>query len=964
MPPIIALSIFGVHAKEAGLDAGLAFTTLSLFNTLRLPLVLLPKGLRAAVEASSAAARIAAFLLAPERANAGEVLPSLSPKLGPQAPAGSGDAAAPPAPPLALAVREPEEERGGAVQLQVAGGAGSLPPPPPPPPRGAIHMHAASFAYGAGQPLLHGLTLRLAPGSLTAVTGTVGSGKSNLLGAVLGHMSTVAGSAGAAGAFAYVPQTSWCAHGTVRDNILFGARWDERRYRDVLYACALETDCGLLEDGDLTEIGERGMNLSGGQRQRIAIARAVYARADIVLLDSPLSAVDSFTSQHIFRHAIQGMLRAEGATVLLVTHQLELLPAADTLIVMKEGRAAYAGAPTPAALRAHFPQREGDEHEDEALLSALSGAAPDAPASPAPTPRSRCGTTGGVSSPTPRSRSGTSGGGVSGSVPLEAELLQRRALTVRAASLTSPEAPKAATLRGLASASTELPLALPGSREHTALTARRLAARITAGRGGGGAAAGPGGALTGGRGSAYLVLLWELRVWIFLGVLAVYIATQLVRIYSDIWVSVWVTQPYAGRGEDWYLSVYGGYVAVFCVMLLLRGWTFYTAFVAAVTRLHDKMFAALLRAPMSFFTLTPLGSVLNVVSSDMDNITEYLLEDVYMVLTYLMILGTTIGVVVTQVRVFLAVAAGLMVLAVLVFVRYLTASSVLKGRAGAASTAVAAHMAETMQGIAVVQAFRAEARYVGLIEAKLREAQVANFSLACLNLWLTVRQDVLGCLMVFGTCIMCVALENRLSPASAGLAVSNSFQILLFLSLMVRTAATAHDAMGSVDRLHALASVPPEPDLPPAAAPRLAANWPPAGEVEFQSVVMSYLPSAPHVLKGVSFRCQAGEKVGIVGRTGAGKSSLIMALFRLASADSGAVRIDGVDVSKLSLRELRQRIAIIPQEPVMFEGTLRSVRAPPHPTRLQTPAPPRLAHCCPPPHTTHPIPPAAEPGPL
>ena len=178
--------------------------------------------------------------------------------------------------------------------------------------------------------------------------------------------------------------------------------------------------------------------------------------------------------------------------------------------------------------------------------------------------------------------------------------------------------------------------------------------------------------------------------------------------------------------------------------------------------------------------------------------------------------------------------------------------------------------------------------------------------------------------MVFATCIMCVALETRLSPAAAGLAVSNSFQILLFLSLMVRTAASAHDYMSAVDRVHALSIVPPEPDLPPAAAPRLAADWPAAGEVEFQNVVMSYLPSAPHVLKGVSFRCQPGEKVGIVGRTGAGKSSLIMALFRLAPPDAGAVRIDGVDVSKLALHDLRQRIAIIPQEPVMFEGTLRS----------------------------------------
>ena len=723
MPPIIALSIFGVHAQEAGLEAGLAFTTLSLFNTLRLPLVLLPKGLRAAVEASAASDRITAFLLAPEKLTPGKevAMQPPSPSTSPQA-----------------------------VQVVVeGGGAGVLPGLPPlhlqlPP--GTIHMHTASFAYGSGQALLHGLTLHLAPGSLTAITGTVGSGKSNFLAAVLGHMGTLAGSSAAAGRLAYVPQTPWCAHGTVRDNILFGSPWDEARYRATLFACALETDCGLLEEGDLTEIGERGMNLSGGQRQRIAMARAVYARADIVLLDSPLSAVDSYTSQHIFRHAIAGMLRAEGATVVLVTHQLELLPAADTLVVMREGRAAYAGAPTPAALRAHFSPQEGgagEQHVDEGLLTALSEARGETGAGGQATPssaqRSRSGTeaphspalrprsgTEAPHSPTLRPRSGTLGAlGIAS--PSQAEELQRKALTVRAVTLGTPGA---ASLRSLANATTELPLALPGSSEYAALCARRLAGRITAGRGGEGS----------GSGSAYLVLLWELRAWVFLGLVGIFIGTQLVRIYSDIWVSVWVTKPFAGRGETWYLGVYGGYVAVFCVMLVLRGWTFYASFVAAVTRLHDKMFAALMRAPMAFFTLTPLGSVLSVVSSDMDRLTEYLLEDVYMVMVYVMILGTTIGVVVTQVREYLAVAAGLLAIAALVFVRYLAAAGVLKGRAGAASTAVAAHISETMQGIAVVQAFRAEARYVEHFQAKLHAAQGANFTLACLNLWLTVRQ--------------------------------------------------------------------------------------------------------------------------------------------------------------------------------------------------------------------------------
>lgn len=229
LPPLIALSIFGVHSIESDLDSTTAFTTLSLFNTLRLPLVVLPKCLRSFAEALAALKRVEAYLLAPERAE------------------------------------RPKHDKT------------------------EIVLKDASYTYGKVAPLLKGVSVSIRPGQLVMVFGPVGSGKSNLINAILGRMNLTLGEEMVGGKLAYVPQKPWCQFGTVRDNILFGAPFDEARYRRVIFSCALEHDLAIMGDGDLTMIGERGANVSGGQQQRIALARAAYSSADTFLLDSPLS---------------------------------------------------------------------------------------------------------------------------------------------------------------------------------------------------------------------------------------------------------------------------------------------------------------------------------------------------------------------------------------------------------------------------------------------------------------------------------------------------------------------------------------------------------------------------------------------------------------------------------------------------------------------------------------------------
>jgi ATP-binding cassette, subfamily C (CFTR/MRP), member 1 len=766
LPPFVALSIFGIYEIEYDLDGVFAFTTLSMFNTLRLPLVNLPKGLRAASEAMAALERLQRFLLVEDR------------------------------------VERPKTDK---VE---------------------IVFNSANFAYGSSQEaLLKNISVEVTRGKLFMVAGPVGCGKSNLLQAITGNMGLLSGMQRVGGSFAYVPQTPWCAHGTVRDNILFGKPWDEAKYRRVLFACALERDLGLMEHGDLTQIGERGMNLSGGQKQRIALARAAYSDADVYLLDAPLSAVDMYTCVHIFQHTIKDLMVARGGTVVLVTHQVELFVHADILAVMRSGAFAYCGPYAVAAVKEHFP-----------------------------------------------------GAGVS-------------------------EGPPAPAARSTAAPASDLVLAPYGAKPPSTSLAL---ARKQRGR------------------NSYVELAIEMKWYLALISFGIFFFTQFARVYSDIWISRWATRSLGNHlGDAYYVGCYAAYVACFLILLLIRGSFFFFIGIRAASRMHAKMFACVLRAPMAFFTVTPLGHVLSTFARDMDSIDEALLDAIHMFGLLAYILAFTLFVVIRTMNVFAAVGGAVLVVLSYFFCYYIRASSWLKEFCGTTQGAVVAQVSETLQGVDVILAYKAEERFRGRNSGLIDNANLASYNLEMLQLWLCFRLDFLGSVLVFATCLLAIGLKG-LTASQAGLAVSNAFQILLFFSVTVKTAADINANISSVNRVVVLSKIESERDVMVGDGVDPGQAWPSRGEVSFQAVVMAYMPGAPNVLKGVDFRIQGGEKVGVAGRTGAGKSTLIMAIFRLAETSEGFVRLDGVDVKTVGLYMLRKRIAIIPQEPVMFCGTLRS----------------------------------------
>jgi len=326
LPPLLSMVIFGTQEATGSIEAVVVFTALSFFNTLRVPFSKLPKSLRDVLDSFSAMDRIQNFLFEPD----------LHPELN----------------------KHEHRLNTSSVCSDDSSEEGDVNP--------GIVFKDVSCSYGQGEKIvLKNISLNIKPGSLMMVAGPVASGKSNLLKAILGDMTNRKGTQLVSASKAYVPQVPWTALGTVRDNILFGKPFDAAYYRKVIHACALEPDLKLMPDGDKTWIGERGGNLSGGQKQRIALARAAYSRSKLFVLDSPLSAVDMYTCQHIFKYCIEDLMLAGGGTVVLATHQTELFSKSDHLVVMDKCTAVYNDKYSFSRVKHLFPGFEDVEEEGD-----------------------------------------------------------------------------------------------------------------------------------------------------------------------------------------------------------------------------------------------------------------------------------------------------------------------------------------------------------------------------------------------------------------------------------------------------------------------------------------------------------------------------------------------------------------------------------------------------------------------
>ncbi|EOD26066.1 hypothetical protein EMIHUDRAFT_418765 [Emiliania huxleyi CCMP1516] len=752
---------------------------------------------------------------------------------------------------------------------------------------------APSSSRAPAKPTLIDLDVELKRGELTMLAGAVGSGKSSLLVALLGEMESDRGASFSLdGSVAYAAQTPFIASDTMRSNILFGSPMDEAWYEKVVEACALSADLEILAGGDMTQIGEKGINVSGGQKARIALARAVYANADIYLLDDPLSAVDAHVGKHLFQRVLGPHGLLAGKTRLLVTHQTQYLPAADEVLLMEAGgilaRGAYAELRASAVTSA-LPALAG--LEEDLQLDAAPDSEPDASEGGGEAGGADVGEADGADG-------GEAGGADGGEADGAGAKGERPSLSEQTIGLRERTVVEIGDAR---KDDAGAHLSTLEERQTGSISSAVWRAYIAAG---------------GGRG---LVLIAAVMCCVDRALVTM----------TDIWLTYWIEAKWDRHPDDidFWIPIYVAFA--FCASIAVYGRSVFVLVVIgcrAAARLQVQLLDTMLRAPTSFFETTPSGRILNRFTSDTEMCDNTVLMNLQQWINCIMPIASTIVVVSVVNPIFVP---WLLVLCVLYVCLY---------RYSVSRSPIYSQFSETLSGLTTIRSYGAERRFEADAERLVNRNTRSAYAQYLLQAWVSLFLDMMASSIVFCAALLpLVALELgwTIEVALVGLSLTYTFELSQFLKHATRMtlelqksfAGTAR-ARGGIERIvEYIRHVPAERqggDAPP------AASWPSAGVIVVTNLTVRYRPELPPALRGVSCAIPAKAKVGVVGRTGSGKSTFLSTVWRLIEAEGGAdgrglgaIQIDGVDISRLNLSQLRSRLAIIPQDPVLFNDTVR-----------------------------------------
>ncbi|SJX64108.1 probable YBT1-Vacuolar, ABC protein transporting bile acids [Sporisorium reilianum f. sp. reilianum] len=957
-PMLVTCATFGAHTKifHQPLTAEKAFTALALFNTLRNPLDALPDMIVQILNSLVSVRRIDTYLREEETRKYQQLL------------------------------RDEDASEWGDAEASGTDGAraGSSPSRA----NRLIGFEDASFTYvdddtevDEGAFCLRDINLRFPVGKLSIVAGPVGSGKTTLLLSLLGETRQLSGrtfmpcpvaratapidpATGLSESVAYCSQSPWLLGTTLKENVLFGSPYDERRYRAVVKACALEPDLKILEYGDETEVGEKGTSLSGGQKARIALARALYSSAKHVLIDDALSAVDSHTAKHLYRHALKGAL-AKNRTIILVTHAISLcLPGAAFAVAMDNGSVVVAGTPDVVnasgvfseegeALRSSLKagQTAEQDHEEMTIEELAAGGSDEAEREE-------------MAKKLEKKKAHTneetySSGAVGtknyglylGSVASKARyaVLLWGSLLLFFFAVRLLDISSGAWLMRWAkshdyreeTAGVRVFAAAVGveSQRTPRFTYEQVQTFMTT-------------PLIDSIWTNRPLLLGELRLDNILHRLpdpfavthraqdaiqnasAHTLSSQNYYSTADAFngQQVLALMPDATHSQDrrgssnsgdldtYYLSIYLAISLGFMTMAVLRdGYEFFIS-LRASRRIYRRLTDAILNARPQFFDRTPVGRIMNRLSKDVETVDQEMAVCMLFLLECTLTATAILVLICWATPVFLVVALVVVCVYTVIGALYLVSSRDLKRIESVERSPIYTVVGEVLSGCVVIRAYGDAGRFTRHCLRLVDKANRAFFFLWYENRWLSVRVDIAGASVAFLSAVF-LLLRTDIRASLAGFVLAYAITFVESVLWIVRMYTQTEINMNSVERISEYLDLEPE---------RQTGNEPPAywpsseGRIVIRNLAVRYTPEFPRVLDGIDLEFAPREKVGIVGRTGSGKSTLALCFFRFLEAEQGSIEIDGIDIASIPMRTLRERLTVIPQDAQLFSGTVRS----------------------------------------
>nr|CAD7603849.1 unnamed protein product [Timema genevievae] len=700
----------------------------------------------------------------------------------------------------------------------------------------------------------------------------------------------------------------WVFGSTIRQNIVFGSTFNKTRYEEVLRVCALLPDLEQLPQRDLTLVGERGSSLSGGQKARVNLARAVYNDADVYLLDDPLSAVDTHVGKHLFDECIKSYLKHK--TRILVTHQLQYLTDVDSIVLLLNGEVQMQGT-FRDLIDSQFDyvkllgdEEDGDDDDDNEIISTDDvGVESDEDISNIKKVLRRLSRRS-IKVKTPKL--GPWQGRSKKNQPVEEEAISDD--TIYLESYSKGESQSSTYMEYFKSGTNYFFIFLMAALFLLAQGAASLA--------------------------DYWASFWTIQeemrnYYRSMDVNIVTLSKENMTAYQiDMSNSRSLVAMLDLHSTEFCLYMYTGIILILSVLAGLRSYMFYKICVRCSERLHNNMFNSVIRTTMRFFDLNPSGRILNRFSKDIGCADELLTKSMMDAAQYMLTIAGSIvlAVVVNYLLIVLIIILGIL----LWFIRkvYLKTSINIKRLEGITKSPVFTHLNATLQGISTIRAYGAQSILKDEFDKHQDLHTSAYYMFITTSSAFGFSLDSL-CFIYISLVTFSFLFLKEAMGGSVGLAITQSLLLIFFLQWGLRQTTEVANNMMSVERILEYKDLEEEPLLESTPDKTPSPEWPKEGRIMFQNTSLKYVETSPPVLKDLNISIQPREKVGIVGRTGAGKSSLIAALFRLARVE-GTIRIDGIDTKDIGLQDLRSRISIIPQDPVLFSGTLRNNMDPFH----------------------------------